>query len=128
MSFDEQFSVPPTPMPPAPPAADGGEGLSRETAPALEPATTRPVRRTRTGGVWVGLVSAAIVLILLLIFILQNSHEVTIRFLGFHGQLSLAVALLLSAVCGVLLVAIPGTGRIVQLRRAVRKAHNPRHS
>ena len=47
------------------------------------------MRRTRTGGVWVGLVSVAIALILLLIFILQNSHNVTIRFFGFHGQLSL---------------------------------------
>jgi uncharacterized integral membrane protein len=74
----------------------------------------------------VGLVSAAVVLILLLIFILQNSDTVTIHFFGFHRELSLAVALLLSAVCGVLLVAIPGTGRIVQLRRAVKRRHRPR--
>jgi uncharacterized integral membrane protein len=84
------------------------------------------VPRTRTGGVWVGLTSAAAVLILLLIFILQNSHNVTVHFFGFHGKLSLAVALLLAAACGVLLVAIPGTGRIVQLRRAVKKPHRPR--
>ena len=66
------------------------------------------------------------VLILLLIFILQNSRNVTLRFFGFHGELSLAVALLVSAVCGVLLVAIPGTGRILQLRRAVKTSHAAR--
>jgi uncharacterized integral membrane protein len=66
------------------------------------------------------------VLILLLIFILQNSRNVTIRFFGFRGELSLAVALLLSAVRGVLLVAIPGTGRILQLRRAVTRPRTPR--
>jgi uncharacterized integral membrane protein len=127
MSSDEPFVAPPTGMtPPEPPTAGAGNELGRGTAPADEPRVSGQVRRTRTGGVWVGLVSAAVVLILLLIFILQNSDNVTIHFFGFHRELSLAVALLLSAVCGVLLVAIPGTGRIVQLRRAVKKRHRPR--
>ncbi len=69
-----------------------------------------------------GLIIAAIILILLLIFILQNSDDVTVHYLGLHGQASLAVALLLSAVAGVLLIAIPGTLRIMQLRRALRRA------
>jgi uncharacterized integral membrane protein len=53
----------------------------------------------------------------LLIFILQNGQRVKVSFLGIDGQLPLGVALLLAAACGVLLVAIPGTGRILQLRR-----------
>jgi uncharacterized integral membrane protein len=77
--------------------------------------------RTRTGGIWIGAIVAAIVLILLLIFIMQNTASVTIHFFGFAGVLPIAVALLLAAVCGVLLVAIPGTVRIVQLRKAVRR-------
>ena len=121
MSSDEPFMAPHTGItPPQPPTAATEDELGQAAA-AADPGDTGQVRRTRTGGLWVGLVSAAVVLILLLIFILQNSRNVTIRFFGFHGELSLAVALLLSAVCGVLLVAIPGTGRILQLRRAVKR-------
>jgi uncharacterized integral membrane protein len=80
------------------------------------------VRRTRIGGWWVALVAAALVLLLLLIFVLQNGQSVRISFLGAQGSLPLGVALLLAAVGGVLTVAIPGTGRIIQLRRL---AHRP---
>lgn len=67
------------------------------------------------------MIVAALVFIVLLIFIVQNTASVTIHFFGFAGALPIAVALLLAAVCGVLLVAIPGTVRILQLRKAVRK-------
>jgi len=79
------------------------------------------VKATRTSIVWVGLIASALVMIALLIFIAQNSTSVTIHFLGFSGRISLAVALLLAAVGGVVLIAIPGTARIVQLRRALKK-------
>lgn len=51
----------------------------------------------------------ALLLIALLIFIAQIFKQVAIHYLGFNGHVSLAVALLLAAVGGVLLVAIPGT-------------------
>jgi len=79
------------------------------------------VRRTRLGGVWTAVALFAIILVLLLIFILENGHRVQISFLGAHGHLPLGVALLLAAVLGILLVVIPGTGRIVQLRRTARR-------
>lgn len=79
------------------------------------------VRPTRVSGLWIALVTAAVLAIFLLIFISQNSAKVTIQFLGWDGQISLAVALLFSAVIGILVVAVPGTLRIVQLRRALRK-------
>ncbi|MGH3171075.1 MAG: LapA family protein [Trebonia sp.] len=63
----------------------------------------------------------AVVLVLLLIFILQNSHTVDVSYFGAHGHLSLGVALLLAAVCGILLVAFAGTARIMQLRATARK-------
>ncbi len=44
-----------------------------------------------------------------------------ISFFGAHGHLPLGVALLLAAVLGVLLVVIPGTGRIIQLRMVARR-------
>jgi uncharacterized integral membrane protein len=79
------------------------------------------VRRTVFSALWVGLIGAALVLILLLIFIVQNSADVTVHYLGLHGRVPIAVALLLSAIAGLLLIAIPGTARIVQLRNAVQK-------
>jgi uncharacterized integral membrane protein len=97
------------------------------TVPTAQP-TTQPVqpepvvRRTRMGGLVAGLVLSAIVLIFLLVFILQNLDRVRITFLGFSGSLPVGVALLLAAVAGLLLVAIPGGVRMQQLRRAARRA------
>ncbi|MEH3032499.1 MAG: lipopolysaccharide assembly protein LapA domain-containing protein [Aeromicrobium erythreum] len=77
------------------------------------------VRTTRAGAWWTALVVMAIVSIAFLVFIAQNAEAVTIRFLTFEGELSLAVALLLSAALGALVVAIPGIVRMIQLRRAL---------
>jgi len=83
--------------------------------------TQRRVPRSRMGGVWVALVVAAFVFLLLLIFILQNGQWAQVSFLGAHGHLPMGVALLLAAVFGVLLVALPGTARIIQLRMLGRR-------
>jgi uncharacterized integral membrane protein len=82
------------------------------------------VRRTRFSGLWVGVTVAAVVLLVLLVFIIQNGQSVTISIFGGSMHLPLGVALLLAAICGVLLVAVPGYGRIIQLRRAMRRAGN----
>jgi uncharacterized integral membrane protein len=92
-----------------------GPGTSTEPPPAGEP------RRSRTGGLWVGLILSALVLLLLLVFILQNSQPVQISFFALDGVLPTGVALLLAAIAGILLVAIPGSMRILQLRRAARR-------
>lgn len=82
------------------------------------------VRRTRFSGLWIAATVAAVVLLVLLVFIIENLTSVRIAFFGAHGHLPLGVALLLSAIGGVVLVAIPGYGRILQLRRALRKSAN----
>jgi uncharacterized integral membrane protein len=79
------------------------------------------VKRTRVGGIWVASALFALLLLLLLIFILENGQKVNIGYFGAHGHLPLGVALLLAAVLGVLLVVIPGTGRILQLRIVARR-------
>lgn len=88
-------------------------------APAAQP--VRGVKRTRAGGVWVAVAFFALILILLLIFILENTRQVEISYFGVHGHSPLGVALLLAAVLGALLVAIPATWRIIQLRTAARR-------
>ena len=79
------------------------------------------IKRTRTGGIWVAVGFFAVILLLLLIFILQNGQKVDISYMGAHGHLPLGVALLLAAVCGVLLVVLAGTARISQLRATARR-------
>jgi uncharacterized integral membrane protein len=85
------------------------------------PKVTAPLRGGRVSGAWVALTLSAVVLIFLLIFIVQNNVPVPIKFLGAEGTLPVGVALLFAAALGILLVAIPGYGRILQLRRALRK-------
>jgi len=68
-----------------------------------------------------GLIAAVVALIVVMIFIIQNTGAVNISFLGAHLHLSLAVALLLAAVAGALVMAAAGTARITQLRRIMRR-------
>jgi uncharacterized integral membrane protein len=79
------------------------------------------VKRTRMGGLWFASGSFAVVLLLLLIFILENGKSVDVAYFGAHGHVPLGVALLLAAVLGILMVVIPGTARIVQLRLTARR-------
>lgn len=108
---------------PSDPHAD--PALLPSEPPTVGPAVGPKLGRTRFSGLWLGLIFSALVLIFLLVFILQNLELVQIEFLGFSGTLPTGVALLLAAIAGVLLVAIPGTGRILQLRRA---ANRPRRT
>jgi len=97
-----------------PPTQTNGHTRPDDSA---RPTPRRPaVPRSRAGGLWVAAVVFACVLLLLLIFVLQNGQRVDVSFLGAQGNLPLGVALLLAAVFGVLLVALPGTVRIMQLR------------
>jgi putative membrane protein len=59
------------------------------------------------------LIAGIAILIVVLIFIIQNTHAVNISFLGAQLRLSLAVALLLAAIAGALLMAAVGTARPV---------------
>ena len=74
--------------------------------------------RTKIGGAWIGLILGAVVLVFLLIFILQNLDPARVQFLGLQAELPLGIWMLFSAVAGVLLLAIPGLGPMIQWRRA----------
>jgi lipopolysaccharide assembly protein A len=131
MTTDPQPAPSPTPTETPPPTPPEGQPAleTREQVPAGQaepPGTTQVlphhrIKRTRTSGVWVAVAFFAIVLLFLLIFILQNGQKVDISFLGAHGHLPLGVALLLAAVCGVLLVVLAATARISQLRTTARR-------
>jgi uncharacterized integral membrane protein len=89
-------------------------------AAASRPRTTVSPGRTKVGGAWIGLILGAVVLVFLLVFILQNLEPARVQFLGMEGTLPLGIWLLFAAIAGVLLLAIPGLGRMVQWRRAGR--------
>jgi putative membrane protein len=83
--------------------------------------TENPLAGTRVSRAWIAIICFALILTLLLIFVLQNTRKVNISYFNADFTLPLAVAMLLSAVAGVLLAAIAGTWRIFQLRRKVKK-------
>ncbi len=118
-----------TPQVPPQPAAPPEQAQPEPVPPqqAAPPAAAPPplprhrIKRTRTSGIWVAVGFFAVVLLLLLIFILQNGTDVSVSYLGMHGHLPLGVALLLAAVSGVLLVVLAGAARISQLRTTARR-------
>ena len=79
-----------------------------------------PLRHSRTSGVWFAVVALAVLLLLLIVFIAQNTEKVNVAFFGFDGQAPLAVTILISVLVGLLLAVVAGTLRILQLRRRVR--------
>jgi uncharacterized integral membrane protein len=52
---------------------------------------------------------------------LQNLSGVHVYFLGAAGTLPMGVAILFAAVAGALLIALFGSARVLQLRRAARR-------
>lgn len=115
-----------TPAPPPGPPPPGQPSPGKPPAPASKAgrAAKEPaIGFTRAGALWSSLIAGFVILILLLIFITQNTAPTDFRFLGFHWSLPLGVAILLAAVVGGLITVAVGTARIVQLRRAAKKHH-----
>jgi lipopolysaccharide assembly protein A len=104
--------------PPAEPEQPPGQTAPQ---PAVHASHDHKIRHTRLSGTWAAVIAFGIVLLLLLIFILQNQNKVQVSYFGAHGHLPLGVSLLLAAVAGILLVALAGSARIMQLRATARK-------
>ncbi len=110
---------------------DAATDVEQSAAPAPEqelshqsPSRTkrkRPPRSTIAGRSWVTLAFSVVVIVLLIIFIAENSHRATVHFLGASGSISLALALLIAAVAGAVIMLLVGSTRILQLRREVKR-------
>jgi uncharacterized integral membrane protein len=89
-----------------------------------EPVSTsprpHPTGRTRISATWVAVIVATLVLVMLLVFILQNTESVEVSYFTAEGTMPLGVALLLAAVGGVLLAGLVASLRIWQLRHRLR--------
>ncbi|GAA4039460.1 hypothetical protein GCM10023063_25990 [Arthrobacter methylotrophus] len=85
------------------------------TPGAGAPAGHRPVV-TRAGMAWTATITALVLLVLLIAFMVQNQDAARVRFFGLDGTISLGIALLIAAIGGGALVAVAGAVRIIQLR------------
>lgn len=109
------------------PGAEAETGDAAESpAPTAEAASARPagkdpLRGSRTSGIWVAVVAMVVVLVLLAIFILQNTQTVEVSYFGWTGRAPLAAALLIAVAAGLVIAVIAGSMRILQLRRRVRR-------
>ena len=112
---------PPSPNGDAPPVPTPDPTATPAQATSAAPTPRRGRLGSRVGTARTALIAGALVLIVVLIFIIENAHAVTITFFGAHLRISLAVALLLAAIAGALIMAAAGTARITQLRMAMRR-------
>lgn len=109
-----------------PSASRSDEGPAETTTSETGSAPTRrPPRFTRASAAWVATAVSLLLLVLLIVFILQNSTKVEVQFLGLEGSIPLGMALLIAAVGGGVVVAIAGIARVTQLRLNARRT---RHS
>lgn len=96
-------------------------GPGRTAPPPATSDGPDPLRGSRTSGLWLGVVALGLVLILLIVFIAQNTQDVTVSYFGFEGETPLAVALLAAATAGLALAAIAASLRMWQVRRRVHR-------
>lgn len=75
----------------------------------------------KTAGVWIGLILGAIVLVLLLIFVIQNNQTARFDYFSAQFDLPLGVAMLLAAIAGALIMALVGSVRMFQMSWTIRK-------
>ena len=116
----DPFASPDTPSDTPPPAP---QATSSDTSkPAKKPgAPEDAVKFTRAAALWGSLIFGFLILIVLLIFIAQNTESAEFAFLNLSWSLPLGVAILFAAVAGGLLTVAVGAVRIFQLRRAAKK-------
>ncbi|WP_431230081.1 LapA family protein [Paenarthrobacter nicotinovorans] len=90
-----------------------GSGHHERVIPPPAPGHARP---TRTAALWVAVAVGLVLLVMLIVFFVQNQDMITVRFFGLEGTLALGTTLFIAAVGGGVLVALAGGARILQLR------------
>ncbi len=118
---------------PEPPPTSGSAGTSPKGTPpkATPPGRTSPAKKppppesavkfTKAAAMWASLILGFLILIVLLIFIAQNTTSTKFTFLGWHWSQPLGVAIMFAAAAGGLLTVAVAAVRILQLRRAAKK-------
>jgi len=118
---DDSMSSDPSVSPDQTPTTSAPAPDSAPAVPDSAPPPESAVKFTRAASLWSSLTAGFLILIVLLIFITQNTESATLTFFGWRWTLPLGVAILLAAVGGGLITVLVGTARIFQLRRAAKK-------
>jgi len=80
---------------------------------------------TRLAAAWWALVVGLVILIVLLIFVAQNTESIAVHFLVLDWSLPVGVGYLLAAVAGATTTVLVGAARMIQLHRAAKKNIRP---
>ena len=120
----EAPSSAPAPSAEAEPAAGQSE---TELTPAAQPKQQKRahqnVKGSVAGSTWAALIIGALLLILLLVFILQNQTEAQLVFFGWEWSFPIGIGMLIAAIAGALIMAMVGIVRMTQLRRQVKRGY-----
>lgn len=104
------------------PTGEPTRGPSARPAPTGKAAPGKdPLRSSRVSGFYTAVVGLGVVLVLLIIFIVQNTRRASVSFLFWEGTAPLAVLLLVATAAGIFLTATAGSLRLLQVRRRVKK-------
>lgn len=113
-------------------ATDSAAVVPQDEAQAGKPAkptkSTKPakpekqlVKGSFAGGTWVALIAGALLLIVLLVFIMQNQEPVELVLFAWNFTFPAGIGFLLAAIGGALIMALVGGVRMFQLRRQITK-------
>jgi uncharacterized integral membrane protein len=99
----------------------GREPRPEAGTPAPLEAQRRPTAPlTRASAVWTATAVGLVLLVVVLVFILENLQDVKVSFFTVHWKIPLGVDLLFAALLGGLVVFTAGAVRLLQLRRQSR--------
>ena len=103
-------------------AAGDNAALAETDAGTTEPAAApQKAQGSFAASTWAALIVGFLLLIVLIIFIMQNQQEVPMNFLGWSGQFPAGIAYLMFTIGGALIMALVGVWRMLELRRQLRK-------
>ena len=108
-------------------AETGSKEVSTGTGAGADAGTTEPATAPQkaqgsfAASTWAALIVGFLLLIVLIIFIMQNQQEVPMNFLGWSGQFPAGIAYLMFTIGGALIMALVGVWRMLELRRQLRK-------
>ena len=102
-------------------AKKSAESPAEPTYPAMEAKQPSGVQGSFAGGTWIALIAGALLLIMLLVFIMQNQDQVDLVLFAWNFRFPAGIGFLLAAISGALIMALVGGVRMFQLRRQIIK-------
>ena len=100
---------------------DGSHAPSPVEAPTAPHEDKKGVPATRASAAWTALAVGLALLVVIVVFILENLQDVKVTFFGIHWKIPLALDLLLAAALGGAVVFAAGALRMLQLRLHARR-------